>query len=40
MGRRKLNHNAKVGLIAVAIIVLILLAGHCAYNAGEWVGQN
>jgi hypothetical protein len=35
-----LSHNAKVGLIAVAMIVLILLAGHCAYNAGNWAGQN
>jgi hypothetical protein len=30
-----LSHNAKVGLIAVEMIVLILLAGHCAYNAGN-----
>lgn len=40
MGRRKLSHGTKVALIALAMIVLILAAGHCAYNAGEWVGRN
>jgi hypothetical protein len=35
-----LNRNARVGLIAIVMIVVILLAGQCAYNAGEWVGQH
>jgi hypothetical protein len=30
-----LKRNAKVGLIAI-----ILLAGQCAYNAGEWAGRH
>ena len=40
MGGRELNRNAKVGLIAIAMIAIVLLAGHCAYNAGEWVGRH
>ena len=35
-----MSRNAKVGLIAVAMIVLILTATQCAYSAGEWIGAN
>jgi hypothetical protein len=35
-----MSRNAKIGLIAVAMIGLILLAGQCAYSAGEWVGKH
>jgi hypothetical protein len=34
------NRNAKVVLIAVGMIILILLAGKCAYGAGEWLGSH
>jgi hypothetical protein len=34
------SQNAKAVLIAVAMIVLVLLAGKCAYNAGEWIGSH
>lgn len=40
MGGGKLSRNAKVGLIAIVMIAVILLAGHCAYNAGGWAGRN
>jgi hypothetical protein len=29
-----------MALIAVATIILILLAGKCAYGAGEWLGRH
>jgi hypothetical protein len=35
-----MSHNAKVVLAALAMIVLILLAGTCAYSAGEWIGKH
>lgn len=35
-----MNRNARNGLIAIALIALILLAGKCAYSAGEFVGAN
>ena len=35
-----MNHNARAVLIAVAMIVLVLLAGKCAYSAGEWIGGH
>jgi hypothetical protein len=40
MGQRWMNHNARAVLIAVAMIVLVLLAGKCAYSAGEWIGGH
>ena len=40
MGECAVSHNVKMGLIAIAMIVVILLAGNCAYNAGEWIGRN
>ena len=26
--------------VAIVMIAVILLAGHCAFNAGEWVGRH
>jgi hypothetical protein len=40
MGQRRLSQSARVVLIAVAIILLVLLAAKCAYNAGEWIGGH
>lgn len=40
MGGGAVSHNVKVVLIGVVLILLALLAGNCAYNAGEWIGRN
>ena len=40
MGRRLMRNAVKLTLIAVAMIVLAVLAGQCAYNAGEWAGRH
>lgn len=35
-----MNQTVKVGLMVIAMIVLALLAGKCAYSAGEWIGSH
>ena len=40
MGGRRVNRNLKVALVIVALIALALLAGKCAYGAGEWIGSH
>jgi len=35
-----MSRNVKVALAVVALIALALLAGKCAYGAGEWIGGH
>jgi hypothetical protein len=35
-----MGRNVKLALIVVATIILVLLAGKCAYGAGEWIGGH
>lgn len=40
MGKRRMSRNLKIALLIAALIVLALLAGKCAYSAGEWIGSH
>lgn len=35
-----MSRGTRTALIAIAMIALILLAGKCAYSAGEFMGAN
>ena len=35
-----MSRNAKMAIFAIVMIALILLAGKCAYGAGEWLGAQ
>ena len=35
-----MSQNVRVILIGVALVILALLAGQYAYNAGEWIGRH
>ena len=35
-----MSRSVQLVLGAVAIIVVAVLAGQCAFNAGEWVGAH
>lgn len=40
MDRKPMSRTVKLVLLLVALIVLALLAGQCAYNAGHWMGRH
>lgn len=40
MGLGPMSRNTRVALFAVVLIVLILAAAQCAYNAGHWIGSR
>ena len=35
-----MSRNLRMTLLAIFVLMLILLAAQCAYDAGEWVGRS